>query len=122
MAEITQEQLETLEAKGRILLSQSEGDMNSLKYSGQRYNSQKKIDGAKLYLYDPDTKVVTVRIDHSETLEFWIEVKIDISKMNAWIKTQVPDTVPSDGESAEEMIHEKPDEFLKLLDVGLHPM
>ncbi len=48
-------------------------------------NKPQKIDGVKLDSYDQDERTITVRMDHSECLSFWIEIVVSLDRLEEWI-------------------------------------
>ena len=71
-----------LEAKGKVVeIVQG--------HSGNRFpdvkcNTSGIIDGARFNNYDPEKDTLTIRVDHSETLSFWSEIDIPLSKLYAY--------------------------------------
>ncbi len=50
-----------------------------------KYNTRGSIDGARFFAYNPDTKAITIRVDHSEIPEFWLEVEFTKEKLQEWL-------------------------------------
>ena len=85
LAAIAAEKAQThLEANGRIM-----GRVpvtNMIMDNTIINNASGKIDGARFFTYDPDTKTITIRLDHSKFPEFWAEVRIPLKKLQEWLK------------------------------------
>lgn len=71
---------ETLYTRGRI---QDSGENNK-----PIVNSKQKIDGVRFLDYDPESKVVTIRMDHSECPGFWAEIQITVEQFDKFIGRQ----------------------------------
>lgn len=52
------------------------------------YNSFGRIDSARLLEYDPEHKIITIRVDHSETPSFWLQLEIPLDQLNEWLSRQ----------------------------------
>lgn len=50
------------------------------------FNKNAEIDGVFLKNYDTETKCVSIRADHSENPEFWMEINLDLMKLQKWLK------------------------------------
>jgi hypothetical protein len=51
-----------------------------------KQNGKIKIDGAKLFHYNDQTKIVTIRVDSSDAPEFWIEVQLPLPKLQKFVE------------------------------------
>jgi len=56
-------------------------------------NSFGLIDNARFVYFDPEDRRVKIRIDHSEILEFWMELSFTLEQLEKWIGTlEQPET------------------------------
>jgi hypothetical protein len=69
----------------------AEGHIRGVDKDGQRtVNAFKKIDGARFHSYDPDTKTITIRVVHSTIPAFWMEFKVSVAALNAFVAEEAP--------------------------------
>ena len=54
-------------------------------------NMYSKIDGARLDHYDPETRTVHIRVDHSTHPSFYLELDISLDKLERWLGYQIDD-------------------------------
>ncbi len=54
-------------------------------------NMHSKIDGARLDHYDPETRTVHIRVDHSTHPSFYLELDINLDKLEHWLGHQIDD-------------------------------
>ena len=74
-------------AKGRIMEQTTyQLDGHSYPIIGVKYNKFGRVDGAKLMSYDSDSDTVTIRVDHSETPSFWLEIQLPVNRLTEWVK------------------------------------
>lgn len=59
---------------------------------GRIYGADGRVNGpgqaitsARLYRYDDESKVVTIRVDHPQVPEFWLELDVRQDQMEAFI-------------------------------------
>lgn len=58
-----------------------------------------KIDGARFLHYDPETRSIVVRVDHSEIPEFWLELNFTLDEVNKFVRLSDQDAGACDGDS-----------------------
>jgi hypothetical protein len=79
-----------LEARGRIYSCDG------------KVNKKQKIDGARLLAYDKKTKKLTIRVDHTEILEFWIEIDVSQKQLMEFIEEQIAETDENEEENGDQ--------------------
>jgi hypothetical protein len=51
-------------------------------------NELGKVDGARFASYDPDTETMTIRVDHSETPSFWLELSFTEKQLKEFVRKE----------------------------------
>ncbi len=76
-----------LKAKGRITEQTAyRVDKHSHSMAGVKYNTFGKVDGARLMSYNSESNTVEIRVDHSETPTFWLEIQLPLDQLKQWIE------------------------------------
>lgn len=92
------EEIAHLDARGRVYGEDPEADGGDVVgFPGcPRYiaNSFGEIDGAKFLNYCPETQTVTIRVDHSEMRDVWLELDFTLDRLGAWLGTQTAVRTP----------------------------
>lgn len=75
--EAQEAQLASVEARGRFMGHDQKGKV--------RYSRTLRIDGARFAEFDPETKKITLRVDSTELVDFWMEVTFSVSQLEEWL-------------------------------------
>jgi hypothetical protein len=51
--------------------------------TGQKVGN--RVDGARFESYDPVTKLVSLRVDDSQVLEFWLQISFNMKDLEKFI-------------------------------------
>jgi hypothetical protein len=67
-------------ARGHIYTEETKRPGDGL-FPTWKVNELGKIDGARLADFDPETRTVTIRVDHSTHLDFYLELKVGLDQL-----------------------------------------
>ena len=98
---IKEAELSMVETKGRIMELQFPPQYCGGTVALPKDNTNKIIDGGRLYAWDHHSREITIKFDHSEIPSFWMEAKISLDDLEQWIGIQEQYTQKED-ESDEE--------------------
>jgi hypothetical protein len=69
-------------------------DTGTLGQHAHTYNPGGKISGARLEGYDPENRIITIRVDERKVPEFWMHIRIPMDKLEAFIADQQREEEP----------------------------